>query len=448
MHPRARVVLGDDQERRRTVQPRAARRTRPGGSSSPCRMPSPVPGTGTYCASSPLAAQRVVAGAEEGEVVVAQPVEQLARLVGLAAGPAERPGPDLRGELGGDADGPLGHRVPVGDRDPDEVEHLVDARARGRPPRRPRARAGPGGSSSRCIHDSCRRVRLLGGLRRAQQLLQPTLGVAQHQELRVEHLADGPALPQHLHRHRVDEEGQVVGDDLQHRRPAEAADRRRRPAVEIGGRRPAVVPPARRRGPRPGRVADQRRAVVALDERQELVDRTVLEVGRVDVAEVVPHEGRDRVRVLPELARHRDARRRRPRRSCRSCPARARPRTSSRHHPSLPKAHLVVRHDHVRRCPPGWLNGRMDISTDLDFAATPAEVHAMMLDRGYQEQVCVASESTPLGGRDQPAADLDLPDAGGARVGRPVHRPRARHPRGDDLGRGGRGRFPGGPSSC
>ena len=35
----------------------------------------------------------------------------------------------------------------------------------------------------------------------------------------------------------------------------------------------------------------------------------------------------------------------------------------------------------------------MDISTDLDFAATPAEVHAMMLDRGYQEQVCVASGS-------------------------------------------------------
>lgn len=35
----------------------------------------------------------------------------------------------------------------------------------------------------------------------------------------------------------------------------------------------------------------------------------------------------------------------------------------------------------------------MDISTDLDFAADPAAVHAMMLDRGYQEQVCVDSES-------------------------------------------------------
>ena len=37
----------------------------------------------------------------------------------------------------------------------------------------------------------------------------------------------------------------------------------------------------------------------------------------------------------------------------------------------------------------------MDISTDLDFAAAPADVHAMMLDRGYQEQVCAASEASP-----------------------------------------------------
>jgi len=37
----------------------------------------------------------------------------------------------------------------------------------------------------------------------------------------------------------------------------------------------------------------------------------------------------------------------------------------------------------------------MDITTDLDFAADPATVHAMMLDRGYQEQVCVASGADP-----------------------------------------------------
>ena len=35
----------------------------------------------------------------------------------------------------------------------------------------------------------------------------------------------------------------------------------------------------------------------------------------------------------------------------------------------------------------------MDISTGLDFAATPEEVYAMMLDRQFLEEVCVASQS-------------------------------------------------------
>jgi hypothetical protein len=35
----------------------------------------------------------------------------------------------------------------------------------------------------------------------------------------------------------------------------------------------------------------------------------------------------------------------------------------------------------------------MDISTGLDFAASPADVYAMMIDQGYLEEVCVASES-------------------------------------------------------
>ena len=35
----------------------------------------------------------------------------------------------------------------------------------------------------------------------------------------------------------------------------------------------------------------------------------------------------------------------------------------------------------------------MDITTDLDFAADPPTVYAMMLDRGYQEQVCLASHA-------------------------------------------------------
>lgn len=35
----------------------------------------------------------------------------------------------------------------------------------------------------------------------------------------------------------------------------------------------------------------------------------------------------------------------------------------------------------------------MDISTGLDFAATPEEVYAMMLDQAFLEEVCVASQS-------------------------------------------------------
>jgi hypothetical protein len=35
----------------------------------------------------------------------------------------------------------------------------------------------------------------------------------------------------------------------------------------------------------------------------------------------------------------------------------------------------------------------MDISTGLDFAATPQDVYTMMTDQAYLEQVCVASES-------------------------------------------------------
>ena len=36
----------------------------------------------------------------------------------------------------------------------------------------------------------------------------------------------------------------------------------------------------------------------------------------------------------------------------------------------------------------------MDISTGLDFAATPQDVYAMMTDQTYLEEVCVASESS------------------------------------------------------
>ena len=77
----------------------------------------------------------------------------------------------------------------------------------------------------------------------------------------------------------------------------------------------------------------------------------------------------------------------------------------------------------------------MDISTRLDFAAPPADVYAMMLDQGFQEEVCVASESIsydvsvdgverpqPRGRCDSPASAArftgpQLTDQGGCRLG-------------------------------
>ena len=42
------------------------------------------------------------------------------------------------------------------------------------------------------------------------------LKISPDKELGMEHLADAPALAQHLHGDRVDQEGPVVGDDLYH----------------------------------------------------------------------------------------------------------------------------------------------------------------------------------------------------------------------------------------
>ena len=75
----------------------------------------------------------------------------------------------------------------------------------------------------------------------------------------------------------------------------------------------------------------------------------------------------------------------------------------------------------------------MDISTGLDFAASPDDVYAMMTDQAYLEEVCVASESISYDASVTDSSTPDLAYAPGAGVGRPVHRTRAHHPRGDQL---------------
>ena len=69
----------------------------------------------------------------------------------------------------------------------------------------------------------------------AQDVVQGATEVAVDEELGVEHLADAPALTEHLHGHGVDQERPVVGDDLDHGRPA------RPPVVGLAGVRIAMV---------------------------------------------------------------------------------------------------------------------------------------------------------------------------------------------------------------
>ena len=67
----------------------------------------------------------------------------------------------------------------------------------------------------------------------------------------------------------------------------------------------------------------------------------------------------------------------------------------------------------------------MDISTGLDFAASPDDVYAMMTDQAYLEEVCVASESISYDVSVTESSTPDLAYARGAGVGRPVHRARS-----------------------
>ena len=66
--------------------------------------------------------------------------------------------------------------------------------------------------------------------------------------------------------------------------------------------------------------------------------------------------------------------------------------------------------------------GAMDISTGLDFAASPEEVYAMMTDQAYLEEVCVASQSISYDASVIGLEHPDLADAPLAGVGGPLHR--------------------------
>jgi hypothetical protein len=170
--------------------------------------------------------QAVIAVAEEGEVVLGEPLEQCPALGDLLLGQPHRG----RGrQLGRDLAGPLLHLRPVLDGDPDVLEHRPDAGD----DRLPALGVGlpvdldvdPG------LHEAVAGVVLLRPVGGAdlEDLQQPAGDVAPDDDLRVDQKVDPALLPGELGGHGVDEEGHVVGDDLDHgvpARPAAFVDRR------------------------------------------------------------------------------------------------------------------------------------------------------------------------------------------------------------------------------
>ena len=75
----------------------------------------------------------------------------------------------------------------------------------------------------------------------------------------------------------------------------------------------------------------------------------------------------------------------------------------------------------------------MEISSHLEFAATPADVYAMMTDQKYLDEVCVASGSFSYHVAER-LDHQDVTDLAGAGVGGKVHRADGHCQRGSRLG--------------
>ncbi len=180
------------------------------------------------------------------------------------------------------------HRVPVGHRLRDPGQHLAQTGLDAPDEFVPRFVTDRGRDLE--VHPGFRdHPRIAFGLGAGQHLGQPARLIAVDEELGVEHLVQAPAVPGQLHRHRVDQERVVVGDDLDDGRAVRA------PAVS-----------------RPGRVEDRDRGLagaafegqleVRFDQPEQTLRAALVDVVGVDVAEVVVEEGRDHLGILPDLA--------------------------------------------------------------------------------------------------------------------------------------------------
>ena len=176
-------------------------------------MPSPEPGTARSTSSPSSAEDLVLAVAEEGEVVVVHPLEQVAglrelvRVDGSASASSATTSRDA-----------LAHRRPVLDRGAHVPEHAAEAGAQ--PLELLRA-----GLPVDLDVDQRLGLPVLGA-----DLEQPALLVPANAHDRPDHEVDRAPVPRHLHRDRVDEEGHVVDDGLDdgvRRLPAVLLDVRR-----------------------------------------------------------------------------------------------------------------------------------------------------------------------------------------------------------------------------
>ena len=197
------------------------------------------PGDGGELACRVIAGQGVVAGTEEGEVVVGHPVEEVRGAFALLR---RDTGGSIGAQLGGQRRGPGRHLGPV----LDGLLHIAEhARESGRD-----LSAMGGVTLAVDLDVDPRLAHLAEGGRRGRvrvialikdELLVAAVGTAAHHQQRMEDRMDASARRFEVGGHGVDQEGLVVRHDLDDRMgtgPALAIDR----GVEAGDRRGAGWP--------------------------------------------------------------------------------------------------------------------------------------------------------------------------------------------------------------
>ena len=304
MHRGARVRLGEDQQFL-LLRLGAHLRRQLAGTRLRVRAEDAQPGPRAAAQDALLAlhGEVVLAVAQEGEVLVGQPLQQLAGLLHLALGDRQVGGV----QAGGDGDRLLVHLRPVLDRLTDVVQHLLQVLLE-------RAVLGDVGDPLDLqVHPALAdQVVPVGGRAVVEDLLQRAGHVAPDHELRVDQQLELEVALGDRHRGAVHQERHVVDDDLDHgpaaRGPAVILERRGedvhlRRTLRAGHRGLVVVPRGAQAVVRLalGDVLGRDVPVVLLEERLQLA-----RVGRL-VVTVCPrgHRLGEHIRLLDvQLALH------------------------------------------------------------------------------------------------------------------------------------------------